>query len=98
MSQTIARRRTTRLAAVAASAAMSLGVAAGPALAHPEQNGLVNVNVSGNQIAVPVAVAANICGVSVNLLAVDLGPDGSATCTIDGITQTVTQNRGGGRP
>jgi hypothetical protein len=48
--------------------------------------GLVNVTIvdvlSGNQVSltVPIAVAANICDVSVNVLAVDLSQDGRATC------------------
>jgi hypothetical protein len=36
---------------------------------HVHQDGLVNVNVSGNTIQVPVAVAANICDVNVAVLA-----------------------------
>jgi hypothetical protein len=36
---------------------------------HVSQEGLVNVNVSGNTIQVPVAVAANICDVNVAVLA-----------------------------
>lgn len=35
----------------------------------PHQDGLVNVNVSDVTIQVPVAVAANICDVNVNVLA-----------------------------
>ena len=61
--------RTTRarLTALAATGAMAFGVAA-PADAAT-QNGLVNVDLSGNTVQVPVAVAANICGVQANVLA-----------------------------
>jgi hypothetical protein len=43
------------------------------------QEGLVNVNVEDNTILVPVAVAANVCDVTVAVLAADL-QDGTATC------------------
>jgi hypothetical protein len=68
----IIRRRTTRVSAALATAAISLGVAAGPASA--QQSGLVNVDVTNvlnnNQVAVtvPVQAAAGICGVDVNVL------------------------------
>jgi len=43
------------------------------------QEGLVNVNVQDNTILVPIAIAANVCDVTVAVLASDL-QDGSATC------------------
>jgi hypothetical protein len=43
------------------------------------QEGLVNVNVQDNTILVPIAIAANVCNVTVAVLASDL-QDGSATC------------------
>jgi hypothetical protein len=43
------------------------------------QQGLVNLNIANNTIQIPVAVAANICGVAVNLLAQQLS-NGGATC------------------
>ena len=68
------RSRTSRVSAVLATAAVSLGMFAGPAAAQPQQNGLVNVYVDDvlteNNIAVGVGVAAgvaaNVCGVDVN--------------------------------
>jgi hypothetical protein len=66
------------LAAALASAA-SLGVAAAPAPAAP-QNGLVNVDLTGNTIQVPIGVAANVCGVSANVLAANTF-GGNAVCT-----------------
>lgn len=64
------------------TAAASLGCAV--ALATPAsaatQEGLVNVNLEGIDIAVPVAVAANICDVSVNALADVIGT-GDTACT-----------------
>jgi hypothetical protein len=58
---------------------MSLG-AATPAAAQPTfQSGLVNVNVEDVTVQVPVAIAANICDVTVAVLVSDL-QDGSAVC------------------
>jgi hypothetical protein len=48
----------------------------------PTQEGLVNVNVSDVIIQVPVAVAANICDVNVNVLARQFR-DGGAECDAD---------------
>lgn len=44
------------------------------------QEGLVNVNVSGNTIQVPVAIAANICDVDLAVLAL-LVDTGTTACT-----------------
>ena len=46
----------------------------------PRGQGLVNVNLQGIDIVVPVAVAANICDVSVNALASQIGA-GETACT-----------------
>ena len=72
-----------RLMAALATTAVSLGIAAGPAAA--QQNGLVNVDIhnvlNNNNIAltIPVNAAANICGVSVNVLAQQL-QNGPVSC------------------
>jgi hypothetical protein len=69
-----------RLMTTIAAAAVSLGMAAAPALAQ-QQEGLVNVNVSDVDVGVianvqvPVAIAANVCGVAVNVLAEQLPGD-----------------------
>ena len=72
-----------RLAAIVATGALSLGVA-GPAMGAQNQAGdsLVNVQVGDVTVQVPVAVAANLCDVNVNVLAQQskLGP---TTCTSD---------------
>ena len=44
------------------------------------QEGLINVNISGVTIQVPIAVAANLCDITVAVLATDLLEDGEATC------------------
>jgi hypothetical protein len=69
-----------RASILAAAVATSLCIAAAPASA--QQQGLVNVEVSNvlndNEVAVaiPINAAANVCGVSVNVLSTMLaGPD-----------------------
>ena len=56
------------------------------------------VDVENNQIlnGVTVAVAAAVCGVPVQVLVVDLGPDGivSDCDASNDVTTTVTQRRG----
>ena len=52
-----------------------------------------NVNVT---VAAALALAANVCGVAVNVLAADLGPDGEATCNAAADADqvlTITQRR-----
>lgn len=46
--------------------------------AQPEQDGLVNVAVVDNTVQIPIGIAANVCGVSVNLLA-----SATATAPVD---------------
>ena len=69
------RRFTT---ALALACSMALALATG-AMAQTNQSGLVNVNVEDNVVQVPIAIAANICDVTVAVLANDLD-DGTATC------------------
>jgi hypothetical protein len=51
-----------------------------PAQAQPTQNGLVNVNLQGIDIGVPIAVAANVCDVNINVIATQFNP-GDTVCT-----------------
>lgn len=67
-----------RLIAVAFVTALAALAASSPAAAA-QQSGLVNINVEDNVVQVPVAIAANICDVTVAVLVSDL-TDGSATC------------------
>lgn len=75
------------LTLAAAATAGALGLAAGPAAATA-QNGLVNVHAqdiaSGNQVIllqnVPVSVAANVCGVTANVISTQLLSSNQATC------------------
>jgi hypothetical protein len=58
------------LTSLCATGVLALGVA-GTAGAQPQQ-GLVNVNIEDNNIVVPINVAANICGVDVDVLVLAL--------------------------
>jgi hypothetical protein len=71
--------------------------AAAPAAA--QQNGLVNVNVSGVDIQLPIAIAANVCDVNVAVLVNDLRDDAAACDAIaDADAITVSDPGGGGGP
>jgi hypothetical protein len=63
------------------AAALTVGFIAGPAIAQ-NQEGLVIVNISDNNtsVQVPVEVAAQVCGVAVNVIAEK--PKNEAVCTI----------------
>ena len=85
------RRSKGRCAAVLGAAALSLGAAA-PASA--QQEGLVNVNVSGVTAQVPIGIAANLCDVSAAVLA-GQGDVGPAEC--DASAESIaTRGPGGG--
>lgn len=86
--------RTGRLAVVLATGALSAGVAVAPASAQP-QTGLVNVAVTNNTVQVPVAVAADICGVSVNVLSQYVG-NGPVTCNAGAGATGISTGGGGG--
>ena len=59
-----------RIASAVALVALSASVAAAPASAanNTSQEGLVNVALTDTVVQVPVGIAANVCGVSVNAL------------------------------
>jgi hypothetical protein len=70
-----------RIIATLAAMAMLVLATAAPALA--QQTGLVNVEIGDVIVAVPVAVAANICGVSVNVIATDFVGTQDVVCEAD---------------
>lgn len=82
-----------RVVAVAMSTAVAAGVIAGPAAAQP-QSGLVNVDLSGNTVQVPVAVAANVCDLQVGVLAQGL-TQGTVPCTALGTSVSRSTGTGG---
>src|SRR5919106_2001722 len=71
-------------------------VAAAPGAAQ-QQRGLVNINASDNVIQVPISIAANVCDVSVILLASQIRDDGDATCTALAVTDPEAEVTPGGR-
>jgi hypothetical protein len=76
-----------RLVALVAAALLVLSLGAVPAQAQT-QEGLVNVNVSDVTVQIPLAIAANICDVNVNLLAEQLR-DGGAVCDANATSDAV---------
>ena len=88
------RSRMPRLAAVMSIAVVSLGVSAGSAPAQP-QEGLVNVSVT--DVNVPIGVAANVCNVQANVLAVGNFSEAGDCEAIADSTVTGGGNNGGGR-
>jgi hypothetical protein len=89
----VARTRT-RLVGIFVALALSLGIAAAPASAQT-QTGLVNVAVTDNTVQVPIAVAANVCGVQVGVLAAGL-QQGAVTCNAQANAIAVAPAAGGG--
>jgi ABC-type proline/glycine betaine transport system substrate-binding protein len=103
------RRSMTTVAAAGAIAAGSLFVASPAQAAAPViTGGLVNVTITDVDLlnnvdvtalnGVTLQVAAEVCGVTVDALAADLGPDGFAVCNVvqdsdSTTTTTVTQRR-----
>jgi ChpA-C len=84
---------------VALVATMALGVASSTS-AQPRQTGLVNVVIIDNTVQVPIGIAANVCGVSVNLLAAATAAapvdcDAVSTATAD--AESRGRSSGGGR-
>jgi hypothetical protein len=75
-----------RLAALFAAALLVLSLGAMPAEA--QQEGLVNVNISDVTLQLPIAIAANVCDVNVNVLAEQLR-DGAAQCDADATSDAV---------
>lgn len=74
---------------------MALSMATG-AMAQTNQRGLVNVNVEDTTVQVPIAIAANICGVTVVALANALD-NGEAVCeALADSDATVTPRAPGG--
>jgi hypothetical protein len=71
--------------------------AAAPASAQITQQGLINVAVDDATVQIPIAVAANVCGVAVNILAQDVA-QGDAICDATGTAVARDQGGGGGGP
>ncbi len=82
-----------RIITLVAVAALMVALTAMPALAQQNQTGLVNVGVDLDNnniltqneviVAVPVGIAANVCGVNANVLAQQIGDPQFGGCTAD---------------
>src|SRR5215210_2763333 len=81
-------------------AAISCLAVSGTAAAQPtQQTGLVNINLENITVQVPIAVAANVCGVQVGALAVGLAQGQAVDCNSGAVSgATVTGPQGGGGP
>ncbi len=86
----IVRSRNGRFAAVASACALTVATLGAPVASAQSPivtGGLVNVtivdfvDVGDVTVQLPLAVAANVCDVDVNVLAADLADDGEANCT-----------------
>ena len=71
-----------RVIAVLAVAMLMVFSTVAPALAQ-RQVGLVNIIIEDVVIAVPVAVAANVCNVNANVIATQILGTQEAVCTAD---------------
>jgi acyl-CoA hydrolase len=78
-----------------ASVALAIALAAPVAAANQAGDSLVNVQVSDTTIAVPIALAANLCDIDVNVLArqADIG---RTTCTATAESVATPGGGGGG--
>lgn len=89
-----------RLVALLAVVAMMVVATAMPVFAAPiVTGGLVNVtivdavDVDRTTVQLPIAVAANVCDVDVNVLAADLADDGTANCTATAGSRANNKNK-----
>lgn len=87
--------RTRTLIGLAAAPAVAVALAAASPASAATQNGLVNVNVEDVTVQVPVAVALNVCDVTVGVLVGTL-VDGAAPCNAAGGSVALAPDSGGG--
>ena len=86
-------KRLTVLLAVVATMALAV-VSTGAA--QPNQDGLVNVAVVDNTVQIPIGVAANVCGVAVNILATATAAAPVDCAAVAGAEATGPAGGGGG--
>ena len=83
------------LAAPLAMTAGFGGVVGADAPTSVDQDGLVNLNLTGVTVQLPVALAANLCDVTVAVLVEELN-DGSAPCDASSNADAVVETQDGG--
>ena len=81
--------------ALVAAVASALSLAVTSAGAQTSQSGLVNVAVVNNTVQIPIGVAANVCGVAVNVLASAIANGETACTAVAGATATRSGGGGG---
>jgi hypothetical protein len=86
----------TRMVVGATLAAVLMAGSIGTAGAQPRQEGLVNVYAEDVNVQIPIAIAANICGVAVNLLVQDV-QQGPVDCDAEGVAVAQNDNDRDGR-
>lgn len=88
------------IASVVAMCLMAVGVGSAAAAGPTNQTGLVNVSLGDVTVQVPVAVAANVCGLQVGALSVLLAQNQTTTCNSesDAVVPDFTVSRDGGGP
>ena len=80
------------LAVLATTVSGIVGVSAANA---QNQSGLVNVAVVNNTVQIPIGIAANVCGVTVNLLSQATSTSPVNCTAVSGATAMSTGNSGG---
>jgi hypothetical protein len=78
------------------AALMAVSLIAAPSAAAARQSGLVNINLEDNVVQVPVALAANICNISVNVLVSRLRDTGETACNATAFSGATVTPRDGG--
>jgi hypothetical protein len=85
-----------KLTLLAVLAATFAALAGSTTATAQNQKGLVNVAIVDNTVQIPIGVAANVCGVAVNVLAQNIA-NGDTTCdAVAGATATRGGGAGGG--
>jgi len=90
----------TLIASVVATCLLAAGVGSAAAAGPVNQTGLVNVSLGNLTVQVPIAVAANVCGVQVGALSALLAQGQTTTCSAAGsaVVPDYTISRDGGGP
>ena len=75
------------------AALMAVSLTVAPTASAARQNGLVNINLENNVVQVPVAIAANICNVDVNILVGNVIDGADTACDAEAFSDAVVQPR-----
>lgn len=85
-----------RRAILAAITTAVIGLAGASSASAQTQSGLVNVAVTNNTVQVPIGIAANVCQVSVNVLAQSTSTSAVNCKAVSGATAFEAPSSGGG--